>query len=137
MCQIERNAKVVHADLVRTAWEDGLGSGLQIVLLDRQYWTLPETIWTDVIQYSGVDSHAYVDERFDCDDFAWSFKGNVAWKLRVNGVGTVVDFSGSHAYNVVMVDEDGELVFKFMEPQNDRWVMGGPMYLMQNGFVVF
>ena len=134
---IKRNSHVVHSNVVRAGWEDSIGSDLQLILLDRKYWALPEEVWKDVLQYSGVDSHAYVDERFDCDDFAWSFKGNVAWKLRVNGVGTVVDFSGSHAYNVIIVVEEEDIVFKFLEPQNDKWVVGGPMYKMENGFVIF
>ena len=42
----------------------------------------------------------------------------------VNGVGFVVDYSGKHAYNAILVSESGgHLEVVGVEPQNDRWAL--------------
>ena len=137
---IKENVVQYSAEDVRVAVERSGGSALQVVCLDSYYRVLPLSVWEHVIQRGQVDTKEYLAEIFDCDDFAKVFWGNVANRYSLNGCGFVADFSGGHAYNVVLVDKDGELDVAWLEPQTDHLMDISPesgMYEMSNGFILF
>ena len=104
--------------------QSGIISG-GVQLWDSVYWAVPDSVWLDIIQHSGVDKRKYVAERFDCDDFAFAFKGMVSEQLQVNGCGIVADAGSQHAYIVILVKTNSGVQAKFLEPQNDRLVPVG------------
>ena len=113
-------------------------AALQVVVLDSKYWAVDIDTWKLILEYTGVDQGQYRADRYDCDDFAFAFKAAVSRKLAVNGVGIVVDWSGKHAYNAILVADANGLVIKFIEPQSDGLVIQDEeMYKMDSGFIVF
>ena len=41
--------------------------------------------------------------------------------MDVTGIGVVLDVSAGHAYNCVLVSEDGKVDLRMVEPQTDQW----------------
>lgn len=77
----------------------------------------------------------YRPERFDCENFAGAFRVLAAFIAGTNTIGIVYDWSGDHAYNVI-INADGEAVF--YEPQDDEIVdIGQGNYELENGLIVF
>ena len=97
---------------------------LQGLPIDETYWAVPIDTWQLILDYNGTDKRQYVKDIFDCDNFAILFAGTVADKFSINGAGIVIDFSGMHAYScILVVDENGQLAFATIEPQNDRFII--------------
>ena len=107
--------------------------------VDTRYRVLPEKTWELFLRWSGVDDLKYESEFHDCDDFAYILKGECHRKLKINGIGLIIDCSGGHAYSALAVDrDDGRLHIASVEPQNDRLVLKNEgMYLAQFGAVRF
>lgn len=136
--EIKRVERRVSAQELLRAWGAGRAARLSVWAVDSHYFALPAKTWDRVIQYTGVDAGRYEPERYDCDDFAVAFKAAVSRKLKVNGVGYVIDVSGGHAYNALLVADGDGVAVSFLEPQNDRLVMQpAPQYAMQSGAVLF
>ena len=143
---------------VEAAFKNGAGKHLTFVPLDTKYWAQTPAVWKRILQYSSIDTKEYKAERYDCDDFAFAFKGSIGARLSVNSIGMVVDYSGGHAYNAILVAyppnpdsaamADGadplksDLRVVFIEPQNDSVVAKGQemsdqeIYKMTQGFVI-
>ena len=132
---IAKTEKVHNSNDVQNAFYNSKFAHLQLILLDSKYWTVPIDTWEKMIARTKIDHKQYVAERYDCDDFAFSLKGRIGQLFSVNGCGLVVDFSGSHAYNLIITDT---LELAALEPQADRLYVGGtsPAYAMQSGFVL-
>ena len=69
---------------------------LSLELKDYKFAILPIETWQLFLQWSGVDKIKYVNEFMDCDDFADILVGECKKRLKVNGIGKVVDVSGGH-----------------------------------------
>ena len=109
-------------------------SKMEILALDSKFWTCNEADWKKIIDYDWTDEKKYVTEQYDCDNFAFNFKARVARKFGVNSVGLVVDYSGKHAYNLI-VFSDG--TWKIFEPQSDRWpTLGIGQYKFEDGYIL-
>jgi len=95
--------------------------GLQIKRhhLDSKFWTCSESHFQRIVAFNTINLRRYKADRYDCDNFAFSFKAEVAMDFGLNNVGIVVDHTGGHAYNIV-VFSNGSV--KLFEPQNDSWV---------------
>lgn len=127
---------VNYADIVQAHDASGL-STLQLVPLDTSYVALPIETWELFLQYSGVDRIQYKSDTMDCDDFAQILCGECKRKLRVNGIGLVVDFSGGHAYNALLAYQGSELSLVTIEPQNDKIIINqSGMYAAEHGFLL-
>ena len=135
---IEEQHKVFAVKDVEKLWHD-LGVGMRILLIDRDYIALPVELWYDITVENDVDTEIYVPERFDCDDFAFAFKGEMSRQWEVNGVGIVMSFSAGHAFVALLtVERTGGLGIRFMEPQTDGWVdTTEPSYDLDQGLVIF
>ena len=107
---------------------------MEVKAIDSKFWTCNEDDWKKIIDYDWTDEKKYVSEQYDCDNFAFNFKARVARKFGINSVGLVVDYSGGHAYNVI-VFSDG--TWKLFEPQTDRFPrLGTGQYKFENGFIL-
>ena len=143
--KIDRTAVSVSAGDVKDAWARSPASALTCICLDRDFYAYPPEVWETVLLYSALDSKEYEESVFDCDDFAFAFKGVMGQKLRIgSSIGVVIDYSGGHAYNAVLAcPSDTEVKILFLEPQTDRYVLRGmsksddESYAMRNGYVLF
>ena len=137
---VKRTERKVGAGEVIEAFNRSPLSRLQLMMVDRDYWVVPEPTWFDILNWSQVDRIKYRADRQDCDDFAKILNGEVARKFQLNSIGLVLDFSGGHAYSAVVVDDNGRLEVAAVEPQSDRTHVAATrhrMYTARNGLVIF
>ncbi len=142
--QVKDAISMVSYDKVVAALRQSALKNLRPQFLDRNYTALPMEKWQEILEYSDVDRVQYVSELRDCDNFAIALAGQVALRFGVNGIGIVVDFSGRHAYNCLLVStSDGGLEIKVVEPQSDGMpkvgdrLSGHEAYKAQNGWILF
>jgi len=103
--------------------------GAAPVMLDSRYKVLTLDEWERIIQSDVLDStKEWKKDVFDCDNFAIAFSAHCAEYYEVNSagiaIGTVRDADtleevGKHAYNILAVKENDELVLYLYEPQTD------------------
>ena len=112
----------------------GITYGMDIFALDNKYLVTSQKDMKKIIDWDWTDNKKYVKERYDCDNFAFSFKAMVDKRFGVNNVGLVIDYSGGHAYNI-MVFSDGSV--RLFEPQNDKWArIGTGQYKFEEGKIL-
>ena len=133
--------KSVDTNWVYTQMKDAgfLTSGMKRLHLDNKYWACSKKEFEDWIAWDWTNGKKYIAEQYDCDNFAFSFKARCDRKIGVNTVALVIDYSGGHAYNlVIFTDAPAELY----EPQSDRFVPLGDgkskteVYKMKEGYIV-
>lgn len=133
------HTRKVKADAIRHALEVAIGSdGVRVVVLDGEYKVVPEAEMMDVVRATRTSVEKYVAEFHDCDQFARELWSRAPNQSGLNSVALVLDFSGQHAYNAIVVDADGKLVVKFVEPQKDAefTLHSQPCYILSNGLVL-
>ena len=110
---------------------------IQLQFLDGEFTALPFETWEKIIYFTSVDKAKYLTSKRDCDNFAIAFSGQCSLKFGINGVGIVVDISGKHAYNCILVKDnvDRELYVKIVEPQTDGFVKLGDNLSRQEAYV--
>jgi len=91
-------------------------SGVWRIPLDGKFWLLPKKQMKEVIEKDFTDKKEYYADKFDCENFTEMFVTHLAENYGVNAVGMVFDFSGAHAYNLIIYPKGLEL----FEPQNDE-----------------
>ena len=113
---------------------DFVGEEIKRLHLDSKYWVCSKQEFEDWIKWDWTNKKRYISEEYDCDNFAFSFKARCDRRLGINAVGLVIDYSGGHAYNLVIFSDAAPELF---EPQGDRWVEGGKgMYKMVDGYII-
>jgi hypothetical protein len=90
--------------------------------LDGEYWVTDEQSMRDIIEADLTNSHGYQSGEFDCENYALSFAARVQREYGITGVGIVIDWSGAHAYNM-LVYNSGDV--ELYEPQNDELIDPG------------
>ena len=111
-----------------------VGEEIKRLHLDSKYWVCSKQEFEDWIKWDWTNKKRYISEEYDCDNFAFSFKARCDRRLGINAVGLVIDYSGGHAYNLVIFSDAAPELF---EPQGDRWVEGGKgMYKMVDGYII-
>ena len=99
---------------------------MAIMPLDSKYFVCDEKSMKAIIDWDWTDNKKYVADKYDCDNFAFSFKSMVDKRFGLNNVGLVIDYSGGHAYNIIVFSDGTSKIF---EPQSDSWpTMGRGMY---------
>lgn len=136
---IRKSKKSFTANEVKAAFQNSNFGGLYPQTLDSRYLGLSRYAWDLVVAYDDTNVLTYIAEEFDCDNFMIVFAGNCMQKWKINGVGLAIDFSGGHAYNVLLiVEDDGSLSIAVIEPQNDEFVIKDVgMYDAEVGVVIF
>ena len=106
------------------------------VLLDDQYFCITQSEWDQVIKAIGPEKDPYTPNRFDCDSFSRVFWGKVNETFEINGLFVVVDYSGRHSYNALLIhDGAGGLTIRLYEPQNGTYPKRGVKpYEAKSGF---
>ena len=115
------------------------GNTAKLTFFDTTYWLAEEPLWDEIIAKSSVDKGVYVNERYDCDDFMLAFKSECSRSYGLNSVGAALSISGEHAFCAIpYLSLNGDILFKFLEPQSDKWVVtDDPKYNLDKGFVIF
>lgn len=146
---IKNNSKRVSAqqmlDAVRGRQRER-GGKMQCIAMDagqKAYRIVSWEVWDKLIEKSKINTKRYRRNIRDCDDFAFSFRGEIPLLWEVNGVGFVLDTSGAHAYNVLIGydSESDHISARFFEPQSDRFVeinsteQGYEGYSAQRGYI--
>ena len=107
--------------------------------LDNSYTACSKKEFQEWIEWDWVDKKQYVKDKYDCENFAFSFKARTDRRFGINTVGLVIDYSGGHAYNVVLFTDSPPLLY---EPQTDEWVYIGEgmsaneSYKMERGYII-
>ena len=111
---------------------------LQIVPLDDVYYCVNEFTALEILKKSRIDKKRYANDRYDCDDYAFALKGEIGRRYSLNSVGLIIDYSGHHAYNCMIVSDFGKPKVIYIEPQTDEVVIrqDGTPYEMEFGFVI-
>jgi len=87
--------------------------------LDGKYYTTTLDLFKKVVEWDWTDSRKYISESFDCDKFSIYFKSRMAIDYGINTIGVILDYSGGHAYNLVIVKNPNPQLYLF-EPQTDE-----------------
>ncbi len=90
--------------------------------MDNEYRLASDEEILKFIEWDLTNGYTYKPESKDCDKFTTRFWSRFNWFLERNNVGFVVDWSGAHAYNVIVRRNGGLWVY---EPQDDRWWVPG------------
>ena len=95
---------------------DGLGLGLIRIPLDAKYYLTDKNTFASIIYWDWIDTVKYIPERFDCENFSFSFKAQVDEVFLLNQVGVILDYASGHAYNIAIFPDGGVWL---LEPQSD------------------
>ena len=124
---------------VRKAWQAHTEwAHISLLMLDSEYRALAETEWDKVLTFTDTATRQYIAQYRDCDKYAFLWHSEVNLLL-CNGVGMVINYTGHHAYNVILVAGGGEPTFQFIEPQTNGHIKVGSRacYNMSgNGLVI-
>ena len=118
---------------------DNIGNGMTHLPCDGRYWCPDIDAFDDIIDGCRVLAKEYVEWQFDCNNFAFYFQSQVAYEYGVNAVGVVIDYSGRHAYNVIVYDDGSCALY---EPQTGEFVNRGDdmsdheAYAFEEGFII-
>jgi len=110
------------------------------MLFDGTYYTTDRDGFDAMVRFDPTNLLPYRPSRFDCENFAMLFQTLSAFLFGVNSVGTVIDWSGGHAYNIVYLNDGSVLLY---EPQTDEIVdVGGELsgnetYQMERVDIIF
>jgi len=113
-----------------------LNTGMVHKPLDSKYWCCSRLDFDAIIKWDWTDNKRYIAEKYDCDNFAFSFKARMDRRFHLNNVGLVIDYAGGHAYNVIVFSDGSATLF---EPQSDSFPRLNPSagyYRCTSGFIV-
>ena len=94
-----------------------LASRIPYQLEDGQYWTVSKSQWRAMVAGAGLRKMRWLQDLFDCDDYARLLRVAVLLRWRVNGIGTITN--GQHVWNIV-VAVDGVM---HIEPQTGEEIL--------------
>jgi len=118
----------------RDPYEQQSGS-MYRVWQDETYWCPDKDAFRAFVGNTEVSTYTYETDRYDCEDFAGSFRARCVQELGINSVGMVGQWGDSaHVWNVV-VYANGDV--DMIEPQDARFVSEGDdaMYSLSNNGV--
>ena len=103
-----------------------MGGVKNITWLDSKYVAIPKAEFQKIIDWDWTDNKTYIAEKYDCENFSFSFKARVDRRFYINTVGLVIDYEAGHAYNVIIFANGSMKIF---EPQSDGWPkIGSKLY---------
>jgi len=94
------------------------GDGVTRMTLDAKFWMVDKDQMRKIVEEDMTDKRKYRKSLFDCDNFSLMFVNHLADTYKVNQVGIVLDYSGAHAYNVIVYPDKSIELF---EPQLDQF----------------
>lgn len=99
----------------------------EIYTADGAYYCPTRKVAKEIVQNARIDQNEYIEERFDCDDFAHLLKGAFIEDVYVGGrrsmpwaMGIVWGFRPPHAMNVIVLSNgrEDDWDVRIVEPQN-------------------
>ena len=116
-------------DSIRSYLNGQLGNiGCSITLSDKKYYTTNWKTFEDIIEVDWTDKKKYLKERYDCDDFSYSFTTRISeiFELNTAGVahGTIYKNGkkvGGHFWNAILVNGKNGKELYWYEPMSDKW----------------
>jgi len=117
--QTEVSGEWVEEQIVAYADEVEHEVDLELIQLDGTY-IAPDRVpsFFDTL----LSLFVYRPSRYDCEDYAMTYKVLHALFTGVNTIGVVIDWYGGHAYNIVVLDTGDVVLF---EPQTGEDVAPG------------
>ena len=115
------------------------------IMLDTNYAAVSESYWNTVFASAQGKDFPYVVDYRDDDDFALYLRGFSSMYYGLNGIGVVVDYASRHAYNIVLVNNNGYIGFRLVVPYwtgdvTHQWVpadqLGQAPYTLAPGTVI-
>lgn len=123
-----------------TAWVqsqlDSMKLGIQRLPLDQTYYLTNQKNFLNIVAWDWTDEAEYIREKYDCENFAFTFKAHVDFWFNLNQVGIVIDYKMGHAYNLVFYP-DGNMML--LEPQSDAmwaWNVRPNIYELEGSIVL-
>ena len=107
----------------------------KIALHDEQYYLTDWKVWKDIFKYDWTNHKKYLTDKYDCDNFAESFKSRAAEIYGLNSAGRLSvqlvnpntgKHIGYHRANVLIALEEGNIVvyaYDPMEKMLDKWCL--------------
>ena len=86
---------------------------------DGKYWLASKDIWKLLVAWDWVDSKKYMEDIWDCENYAILFKGRADYYFGLNSCAIVIDYSSGHGYNMIFYPDGTADIF---EPQNDAFI---------------
>ncbi len=127
--------------IIRETLKGKLAQGFDLYLGDGEYYCPPIADVQEILQASALDRKTWVEERFDCDDFAYVLKAHFCEAAYTDGQRRAAHcfgivwgmLPGPHAINWVISQDilvmglpptpakqaSGPVLY-FVEPQNDK-----------------
>ncbi|AFH21856.1 hypothetical protein OSG_eHP11_00045 [environmental Halophage eHP-11] len=127
----------IEESTIREAVHDHIDpSDVRIVTADGSYYATDRDGVESLARIGdALDWLPYRPDRFDCEEYAELLVAIAAFVGGVNACGVVYDWSGGHAYNVV-VTTDGEAIF--VESQTGEIVtVGEGSYALDDATIIF
>jgi len=93
-------------------------NGVSRMTLDTKFWMVNKEQMRKIVEEDMTDERKYQKSLFDCDNFSLMFVTHLADTYDINQAGIVLDYSGAHAYNVMIYPDKSIELF---EPQIDRF----------------
>lgn len=114
--------------------------GVDQGLFDGFYYVIDIATWKQLIQTDWIHEKQYLTDKYDCDNFAWSFASHIPELYDISGAavyGQAIDKNtnqliGYHYWNAIITSEaDGSKHLYFYEPQNEGMteVLGQPVVI--------
>ena len=101
------------------------------IFTDSHYTGLTRDEWNTLLRRTNTDTLKYLPTVHDCDDFGALMRGLIPALSDTNEISWVLDYSGGHSYNIVLVvEDDGSFGLAAVEPQQDEFV---PMAKFNSG----
>jgi len=94
------------------------GSGVRRLGLDMKFYLADEDDMMKIIQWDWINKKPYYRETFDCENFAMAFMSHIAFYFKRNQVALVIDYSGEHGYNLILLPDGRIWIY---EPQTDKY----------------
>lgn len=90
------------------------------------------------LKYDWTDKREYIRQRYDCEQFAFSFVAHISEQYNVTNVGVVIDYSSAHAYVAWVPPREDPETLKVIEPQSDEILDPGAddMHQLTRGFIL-
>ncbi|MDE0685612.1 MAG: hypothetical protein OXI63_22010 [Candidatus Poribacteria bacterium] len=108
-------------------------------LTDSKFKVLDEPALNKVIELTRIDNIKWTAEDMDCEDIARAFVQRCS-ELGFNSAGRFFSWSGGHCFVVCLVNVDGNVEFRFIEPQVDKILtdsdLGKGMYTNENCLII-
>ena len=93
-------------------------NGVSRMTLDAKFWMVNKEQMRKIVKEDMTDKREYQKSLFDCDNVFSHVVNHLADTYDVNQAGIILDYSGAHAYNVIVYPNKSIELF---EPQTDRF----------------